>query len=45
VSTIGATRVKCGDTDGSTAKASGKPDCTRMAEPTGIVRDHAKTAE
>jgi hypothetical protein len=42
---MGAACVTCGDTGGSTAKASGMPGCTRMPEPTRIVEDHAKMAE
>jgi hypothetical protein len=45
VSTVGVAGVKCGDTGGGTAKASGMPDCTRMGEATGIVEDHAEMAE
>jgi hypothetical protein len=45
VSTVGVAGVKCGDTGGGTAKASGMPDCTGMGEATGIVEDHAEMAE
>jgi hypothetical protein len=46
---MGAAGVKCGDTGGGTVEASGMPDYTRMAsgmaEPTGIVENHAEMAE
>jgi hypothetical protein len=42
---VGAASVKCGDTCGSTTEASGMPNCTGMAEATGIVEDHAKMVE
>jgi hypothetical protein len=49
VSTMGAAGVKYGDTGGGTVEASGMPDYTRMAsgmaEPTGIVENHAEMAE
>jgi hypothetical protein len=48
-SIVGAAGVKCGDTGGGTAEASGMPDCTGMAsgmaEPTRIVEGHAEMAE
>jgi hypothetical protein len=55
VSTVGTTSVKYGDLGRGIAEASGMPKCTGMsecigiasgmAEPTGIVEDHAKIAE
>jgi hypothetical protein len=55
VSTVGTTGVKYGDLGRGIAEASGMPKCTGMsecigiasgmAEPIGIVEDHAKIAE
>jgi hypothetical protein len=42
---MGAVGVKYDDTGGGTTEASGMPDCTGIAEATGIIEDRAEMAE